>query len=75
MTMQAQTFLSDMRPVFRNSFEIDCGKIPAYRYRGGLRSELKAKTLDAAEAVAILEDMLIIREFEEMIVSCECGRL
>jgi 2-oxoisovalerate dehydrogenase E1 component len=67
-----QAYLSDMRPEFE-SFEIDCGKIPAYRYRGGLRSELKAKTLDAAEAVAILEDMLIIREFEEMIVKLRSG--
>ena len=70
--MQSQTFLSDMRPEF-NSFEIDCGKIPAYRYRGGVRSELKAKTLSAGEAVAILEDMLIIREFEEMIVKLRSG--
>ena len=61
-----------MRPKFE-SFEIDCGKIPAYRYPGGLRSELQAKTITPAEAVAILEDMLVIRELEEMIVKLRSG--
>ncbi len=61
-----------MRPRFEPTV-IDCGEIPAYRYAGGVRSELNCKRLTAAEAVAILEDMLIIREFEEMIVKLRSG--
>ena len=35
MMTESQTYFSDMRPRF-DPFEIDCGKIPAYRYSGGL---------------------------------------
>ena len=69
---KSTTYLSDSRPQF-TPFEIDCGRIPAYRYNGTLKAELKAGTLSAAEAVAILEDMLIIRELEEMIVKLRSG--
>jgi 2-oxoisovalerate dehydrogenase E1 component len=69
---KSPTYLSDSRPKF-TPFEINCGKIPAYRYQGSLQSELKAKTLTPAEAVAILEDMLVIRELEEMIVKLRSG--
>jgi len=72
MMKESQTYLSDMRPRF-DPFVIDCGEIPGYRYRGGLRSELESKTLGAAAAIAILEDMLTIREFEEMIVKLRSG--
>lgn len=65
-------YLSDMRPEF-TPFEIDCGKISAYRYKGDLKSELKAKTITKDEAAAILEDMLVIREMEEMIVKLRSG--
>ena len=63
----APVYLSDSRPDF-GPYEIDCGKIPAYRYQGNLRSELAAERIDAATAVELLEDMLMIRELEEMIV-------
>jgi 2-oxoisovalerate dehydrogenase E1 component len=66
------TYLSDARPAFV-PHEIDCGRIPAYRYQGTLQSELRAGTLTAAEAVALLEDMLVIRELEEMIVKLRSG--
>ncbi len=69
---KSTAYLSDSRPKF-DPFEIDCGRIPAYRYHGTLKSELKAGTLSPAEAVAILEDMLIIRELEEMIVKLRSG--
>ena len=72
MATEPQTYVSDMRPRFE-PFVIDCGKIAAYRYSGSLRSELESKTLTTAEAIAILEDMLIIREFEEMIVKLRSG--
>jgi 2-oxoisovalerate dehydrogenase E1 component len=66
------TYLSDMRPEFEPS-EISCGKISTFRYKGGLKSELTAKTITPEEAIAILEDMLVIREMEEMIVKLRSG--
>ena len=72
MSIEPGTYLSDMRPRFE-PFVIDCGKISAYSYQGCLRSELASKTLSSAEAIAILEDMLVIREFEEMIVKLRSG--
>jgi 2-oxoisovalerate dehydrogenase E1 component len=66
------THLSDSRPQFA-PFEIACGRIQAFAYSGNLRSELASKSLSRAEAVAILEDMLIIREFEDMIVRLRSG--
>ena len=72
MTTEPGTYLSDMRPRF-DPFVIDCGKIPAYSYQGSLRSELASNSLTSAEAIAILEDMLVIREFEEMIVKLRSG--
>ena len=68
----AQIYLSDQRPQFE-PFEIDCGRIPAYRYSGTLKSELASKSISPAEAIALLEDMLVIREFEEMIVKLRSG--
>ena len=65
-------YLQDLRPNFA-SFEIDCGSIPAFRFQGNLRSELAAERIDRATAVALLEDMLMIRELEEMIVTVRSG--
>jgi len=69
---QLHVHLSDCRPRFE-PFELNCGKIAAYAYKGDLKSELAAKRLGRDEAVAILEDMLVIREFEEMIVKLRSG--
>jgi len=65
-------YLSDRRPDFTPR-TYDCGKIPAYTYGGGLRQELDAGTIGRQEAVDLLEDMLTIREFEEMIVKLRSG--
>ena len=65
-------YLSDMRPKFE-PYTIDCGKISAYRYKGDLKQELAAKRITKAEAVNLLEDMLMIRELEEMIVKLRSG--
>ena len=65
-------YLSDMRPVFKPEM-IDCGKIPAFQYAGNLASELKAQTITPATALDIYEDMLIVREVEEMIVKLRSG--
>ena len=48
---KSPTYLSDSRPKFA-PYEIECGKIHAYRYTSNLASELKAKTLTPTEAVA-----------------------
>jgi 2-oxoisovalerate dehydrogenase E1 component len=66
------THLSNMRPEFK-PWTIDCGKIPAFQYAGNLKKELAAKTITKQEAINLLEDMLIIREFEEMIVKLRSG--
>jgi 2-oxoisovalerate dehydrogenase E1 component len=71
-TKTTVSYLSDLRPDFR-PFEIDCGKIPGYRFKGDLRSELEAGRIEAKTAVALLEDMLMIREMEEMIVKLRSG--
>ena len=65
-------YLSDLRPDF-SPHTIDCGKIPAYQYKGDLKKDLKAKKVTKAEAKALLEDMLMIREMEEMIVKLRSG--
>ena len=61
------TYLSDARPKF-TPFQIDCGTIPAYQYKGNLEAELAKKRITPAEAAALFEDMLMVRELEEMIV-------
>lgn len=66
------TRLSDMRPRFE-PFTIDCGQLPAFQFRGTLKSLLAEGQIRKEEAVAIFEDMLIIREFEEMIVKLRSG--
>ncbi len=72
MKTEPQIYLSDMRPRFEPTV-IDCGEIPAFRYNGGVKTELKSRNLTEKEAGAILEDMLVIREFEEMIVKLRSG--
>jgi 2-oxoisovalerate dehydrogenase E1 component len=69
---KSAVYLSDMRPKFE-PFEINCGKISAYRYKGGLKQELAAKKITKAEVANLLEDMLMIRELEEMIVKLRSG--
>jgi 2-oxoisovalerate dehydrogenase E1 component len=71
-SQKSATYLSDMRPKFE-PFEIDCGKISAYRFKGDLKSELAAGKITQAGAVNLLEDMLMIRELEEMIVKLRSG--
>ena len=65
-------YLQDSRPDFA-AFEIDCGTIPAFRYQGNLKSELASGRIDGPRAVTLLEDMLMIRELEEMIVTVRSG--
>jgi len=68
----APAYLSNSRPDFV-PFEIDCGKIRAYQFDGNLAGEMAAGRIDAATAIGLLEDMLMIRELEEMIVKLRSG--
>ena len=65
-------YLSDTRPDF-TPFEIDCGKIRAFQFQGNLQSELAAGHIEPATVVGLLEDMLMVREMEEMIVKLRAG--
>lgn len=65
-------YLSDMRPDFTPR-TIDCGTIRAYRYRKTLKSELASGRITKQEAVNLLEDMLTVREFEQMILKLRSG--
>ena len=65
-------YLSTRNPNFKPQI-IDCGKIPAYQYRGTLPEAIKSGLLTAPQAINLFEDMLIIREFEEMIVKLRTG--
>ncbi|MBN1558038.1 MAG: pyruvate dehydrogenase, partial [Lentisphaerae bacterium] len=65
-------YLSDMRPVFKPE-TVSCGTIRNYRYRKSLKQELAGKGLTKQQAVDLLEDMLTIREFEQMIIKLRSG--
>ena len=65
-------YLSDLRPDF-TPFEIDCGRIGAYQYEGNLKTELSDGRTDVSTARDLLEDMLMVREMEEMIVKLRSG--
>lgn len=66
------TYLSDMRPDF-TPFEIDCGKIPAYQYKGNLKSEFDGGNISKENSAEVLENMLMVREMENMIVKLRSG--
>jgi len=66
------SYLSNSRPDF-TPFTITCGEIPAYRFSGSVKTELAAGALTAAQAIDLMEDMLIVREVEEMIVRLRSG--
>jgi len=64
--------LNHIKPNFK-SFEIDCGKIRGFVYKGNLESEIKSKNLNKTKSLQIFENMLMIRELEEMIVKLRSG--
>jgi len=65
-------YYSDMKPEF-SPREIDLGKIPCYRYQANLNIEVADGKLDKDAALGLFEDMLIVRELEEMIVKLRSG--
>ncbi len=70
--MATNNYLSTLKPSFKPT-TYNLGKIPAYQYKGTLKDEIAAGHITAAQAVDALEDMLAIREFEEMIVKLRTG--
>ena len=71
--MAAETsYRSDARPDFE-PFEESCGTIAGFVYTGDLASELAAGGMTPSAALDLLDDMLAIRELEEMIVRLRSG--
>ncbi len=70
--MAVHNHLSERAPAFKAT-KYKLGEIPAYQYRGSLKDELEAGTITRAQAIDVYEDMLAIREFEEMIVKLRTG--
>ena len=68
----ANNYFSDLGPNFRKT-TLKFKPIPAYAYDGTLAGEYKAKKISKAEAAELYESMLVIREFEEMILKCRTG--
>ena len=66
------TYRSDARPDFA-PFEESCGTITGFAYAGDLATEVAAGGIDGAGALELLDDMLAIRELEEMIVRLRSG--
>ena len=66
------TYKSDSRPDFA-PFEESLGSIRGFDFTGDAGSEIKAGRLDASTALDLLDDMLAIRELEEMIVRLRSG--
>jgi 2-oxoisovalerate dehydrogenase E1 component len=65
-------YRSDARPDFAPFVE-SCGTITGFAYDGDLASEIAAGRLSGTAALALLDDMLAIRELEEMIVKLRSG--
>jgi 2-oxoisovalerate dehydrogenase E1 component len=65
-------YLSRSKPDFV-PFTYDCGEIAAYRFSGNLKTELSDGRLTKQQARDLFEDMLIVREVEEMIVRLRSG--
>ncbi|MGZ8528265.1 MAG: alpha-ketoacid dehydrogenase subunit alpha/beta [Candidatus Limnocylindrales bacterium] len=66
------TYRSDTRPDFA-PFEESCGTITGFAYAGDLAAELASGNLAGGDALDLLDDMLAVRELEEMIVRLRSG--
>ncbi len=72
MTDTRTLYKSDMRPEFE-PFAVQPPAVKAFQYSGDLAYELRGHHLDGKSAVDLLDDMLAIRELEEMIVRLRSG--
>jgi len=68
----AAAYRSDRGPS-TEPFEESAGTIVGFAYRGDLAGELAGGTITPGEALDLLDDMLAIREVEEMIVRLRSG--
>ena len=66
------TYKSDTRPDFA-PFEESLGSIRGFDFAGDAGSEIAAGRIDVSGALGLLDDMLAIRELEEMIVRLRSG--
>jgi len=66
------TYHSDRRPDFAE-FTESCGHVIGFTFAGDVASELAGGRLSGREALDLLDDMLAIRELEEMIVRLRSG--
>ena len=60
-------FINDSGPNFKTG-EVKLDSIPVYLYNKDFKKEFKAGNLKKDELAEIYESMLVIREFEEMIL-------
>ena len=72
LVTSATAYRSDLRPDMV-PFEESLGSIRGFTYKGSLVTEIAAGTTTATEALDLLDDMLAIREVEEMIVRLRSG--
>ena len=72
MTDTRTLYKSDMRPEFE-PFTIQPPEVKGFQYSGDLAYEIRSHHLDGTTAVDLLDDMLAIREVEEMIVRLRSG--
>jgi len=68
----AAAYRSDGRPDMAPFVE-RCGSITGFAFAGDLASEMAAGAISGPEALELLDDMLAIRELEEMIVRLRSG--
>jgi 2-oxoisovalerate dehydrogenase E1 component len=72
LVTSATAYRSDLRPDMV-PFEESLGSIRGFTYKGSLVTEIAAGTTTGTEALDLLDDMLAIREVEEMIVRLRSG--
>jgi len=65
-------YYSDLGPDFKKR-TVKVNNIPAYDYNKSLKDELKGKNLCKEDIFELYESMLVIREFEEMILKLRTG--
>ena len=65
-------FINDSGPNFKAG-EVKLESIPVYQYNKDLKKEFKAGKIKKEELSEIYESMLVIREFEEMILKLKNG--
>jgi 2-oxoisovalerate dehydrogenase E1 component len=65
-------YYSDLGPDFKKQ-TVKLKSIPAYQYGKTLAEEYKSKNISKEELSDLYESMLVIREFEEMILKCRTG--